>query len=101
VATGDTWARQHLAPYAAWAKTHDSLLVVTFDEDEGTSVNHIATFVVGAGVRPGTTSSQRIDHYSVLRTIEDLYGLAPLGKAADASPLARIWDTSGAASPTG
>jgi phosphatidylinositol-3-phosphatase len=91
VATGDDWARQHLAPYAAWAATHDSLLVVTFDEDEGGSANHIPTMVVGAGVRPGTSSDQRIDHYSVLRTIEDMYGLPPLGRAAAAAPITGIW----------
>ena len=37
------------------------------------------------------TSGQRIDHYSVLRTLEDMYGLAPLGKAATATPISGIW----------
>jgi acid phosphatase len=86
VAPGDAWARQFLEPYASWARAHDSLLIVTFDEDHGTPANHIATFVVGAGVRP-TTSGRRIDHYSVLRTLEDWYGLPPLGNAASAAPL--------------
>lgn len=91
VQTGDTWAKQHLGPYAEWAKAHDSLLIVTFDEDEGTSANHIATYVVGAGVRPGSTDGARVDHYSVLRTIEDMYGLPPLGRAAQATPIQGIW----------
>jgi acid phosphatase len=91
VATGDAWARAHLSGYVAWARTHDSLLVVTFDEDEGTAANHIPTFLVGPMVRPGTTSAQRIDHYDVLRTLEDMYGLAPLGSAATAQPLTGIW----------
>jgi phosphatidylinositol-3-phosphatase len=91
VATGDAWARQVLDPYARWARTHNSLLIVTFDESEGGSaVNHIATFVVGAGVTT-TSVAQRIDHYSVLRTLEDMYGLPPLGEAANAQPLAGIW----------
>jgi acid phosphatase len=86
VATGDHWAREHLAPYVDWARTHNSLLVVTFDEDEGTSANRIPTFLVGPMVKR-TTIPQRITHYNVLRTIEDLYGLEPLGKARDAAPL--------------
>lgn len=86
VATGDRWARDHLAPYVTWARTHDSLLVVTFDEDDGTDTNRIATFLVGPMVKT-TTVSQRIDHYNVLRTIEDLYGLEPLGGARAAAPL--------------
>jgi acid phosphatase len=98
VSTGDGWAKQNLGPYVAWAKAHDSLLIVTFDEDEGTSNNHIATTIVGAGVRPGSSSGQRIDHYGVLRTIEDMYGLPPLGSAGGAAPITGIWTA--AASPT-
>jgi acid phosphatase len=90
VATGDAWARAHLAPYVAWAGTHDSLLVVTFDEDEGSSANHIPSFLLGPMVRRGA-SAQRVDHYGLLRTIEDMYGLAPLGEAAHAQPLTGIW----------
>lgn len=99
VRTGDDWAREYLGPYATWAMSHDSLLVITHDEDEGTSANHIATVVVGAGVRPGP-SDQRIDHYSLLRTLEDMYGLPPLGHAAAAAPLTGIWTTGGGAAPT-
>jgi acid phosphatase len=94
VATGDAWAKAHLAAYASWARTHDSLLVVTFDEDDNTAANHIATFLVGPMVRAGT-SAQRTDHYRVLRTIEAMYGLTPLGSAADRPPLTGIWTSGG------
>jgi hypothetical protein len=90
VAAGDSWARDHLADYVAWAQQHNSLLVVTFDEDNGSSANHIATLLVGPMVTPGQ-SDQRVDHYGLLRTIEDMYGLPPLGKAADVEPLTDIW----------
>jgi acid phosphatase len=87
VATGDRWARQHLAPYVAWARGNYSLLVVTFDEDDGTKANRIPTFLVGPMVRSGAYP-QAIDHYDVLRTFEEMYGLAPLGEAGRARPLA-------------
>jgi len=92
VSAGDAWARQVLDPYVSWARENNSLLLVTFDEDEGSEDNHIPTFLVGDGVR-ATTSDQRIDHYGMLRTIEDMYGLAPLGKAADAEPITGVWET--------
>jgi acid phosphatase len=94
VAAGDSWAREHLAPYVDWAAQHNSLLIVTFDEDGGSAGNHIATMVAGAGVAR-TTSDQRIDHYDVLRTLEDMYGLDPLGEAAAAKPLTDIWTEPG------
>ena len=90
VAEGDSWLRENIDGYAQWARTHNSLLVVTFDEDSGSDDNHIATVVAGAGVA-ATRSDQHVDHLDLLRTIEDMYGLAPLGAAADAHALTGIW----------
>lgn len=90
VAAGDSWAKDHLLSYQSWAATHHSLLIVTFDEDSGTSANTIATVLDGQMVMPGEYN-QRVDHYSILRTIEDMYALPTLGKAADAAPMRGIW----------
>jgi len=90
VGTGDSWLRAHLSSYADWAMTHDSLLVLTWDEDDGTQVNHIPTIIVGQQVRPGTYA-QMITHYSVLATIEAAYGLPRDGSAAAAQPIGYIW----------
>jgi acid phosphatase len=87
---GDDWLRQHLDPYVQWAKTHNSLLVVTWDEDDHTEGNRIPTIIVGDGVEPGAYP-QTLNHYSLLRTIEDMYGLARLGAAAQARPIDMIW----------
>ena len=87
---GDAWAAKNLEPYRTWAANHNSLLVITYDEDDGGAGNHILTLVTGAGVRPGSYS-QRIDHYSVLRTLESLYGLPGIGNAATTQPMSGIW----------
>jgi len=63
---------------------------VDFDENDGGPGNRIPTIFYGQGIRPGRVG-QPITHYSVLRTIEDWYGLRPLGQAADASPVAGVW----------
>ena len=58
---------------------------LTWDEDDGSSSNHIATLVIAPHVRPGTRSPAAFDHYSLLRTTEDLLGLPTnLGAAARA-----------------
>jgi len=90
VATGDAWLRAHLGGYAAWAMTHDSLLIVTWDENDGSPGNQILTIVAGQPVRPGRYG-QPITHYSVLRTLETLYRLPLLGHAATASLIRGIW----------
>jgi hypothetical protein len=87
---GDSWLQTHLLSYVSWANTHNSLLIVTFDEDQGTSANHIATIFVGPMVKPGKYS-EKINHYNVLRTIEDMYGLGHLGGSASATPITDVW----------
>jgi hypothetical protein len=62
IATGHTWLRVHLEAYAQWARTHDSLLIVTFDEDDFTTSNQIPTFFAGPMVKPGTYG-ESVTHY--------------------------------------
>jgi phosphatidylinositol-3-phosphatase len=90
VATGDAWLRAHLSGYASWAMTHDSLLIVTWDEDDGSQSNQIPTIFVGQQVRPGRYA-ERITHYSVLATLEAAYGLPRDGNAANVTPITDIW----------
>src|ERR1700736_6632645 len=40
---GDSWLQTNLMAYVTWARNNNSLLIVQFDEDQGTSTNHIAT----------------------------------------------------------
>jgi acid phosphatase len=86
----DTWLSQHLGAYVTWADTHNSLLVLTADEDDKSSGNRIATIIVGEHVAPGRYA-QHLTHYSLLRTIEDMYGLPRLGKSASAPPINGVW----------
>jgi phosphatidylinositol-3-phosphatase len=90
IAQGDQWLRQNIDSYAKWAMTHNSLLIVTWDEDDGSTLNRIATIFVGSMVRPGR-SAQRIDHYNVLRTIEEMYALPYLGESASVSAIKGVW----------
>lgn len=90
IARGDEWLRQNFSAYAAWAKSNNSLLILTWDEDDNTPRNQIPTVIYGAGVRPGTYA-QPISHYNVLSTLEEMYGLGKLGLAARAPAITGIW----------
>ena len=93
----DDWLNLHIEAYRRWALTHNSLLIITWDEDEDESLpvkdqngtliakkytNHVPTIMLGQGVVPGTYGDY-IDHYSILRTIQDFYGISPFA-AGDA-----------------
>ena len=102
VRNGDRWLQSHLDAYAQWAKTHNSLLIVTWDEDSNQGEctapcatqpphNHIATLVVGAMVPANVKSNQPYTHHNLLRTILDMYGLPAFGKSQSASPITDVW----------
>jgi phosphatidylinositol-3-phosphatase len=79
IATGDRWLARTV-PMILGSKaftTTRSLLVITWDE--GTIFdNHVATILAGNAVKTGFRSAQPYDHYSLLRTIEAAWNLAPL-----------------------
>jgi acid phosphatase len=90
IAQADAWLSRNMSGYANWAVANNSLLIVTWDEDDDSSRNQIATMIYGAHVQPGTYPEQ-INHYSVLSTLEQMYGLPKTGNAANAAPIATIW----------
>ncbi|HVT86056.1 MAG TPA: alkaline phosphatase family protein [Chitinophagaceae bacterium] len=86
---GDNWLKKNLARYVKWAKKNNSLLILTFDEDDFKIQNHISTIFVGSKVQPGRYND-RIDHYDLLRTIEAIYQL-PNSGPAKGKPITNVW----------
>ncbi|WP_372511310.1 alkaline phosphatase family protein [Mycobacterium parmense] len=90
IAQGDAWLNRELSGYANWAMANNSVLIVTWDEDDGGPRNQIPTVIYGGHVRPGTYTEQ-ISHYNVLSTLEQMYGLPKTGYAANAPVITDIW----------
>ena len=88
---GDAWLRRNIAPLLAWGATHNTLLIITWDESSAAIANHIPTFFVGPMVQPGRYA-EVVSHYRVLRTIEDLYHLPHAGLSAKSTPITDIWN---------
>jgi acid phosphatase len=90
VAQGDRWLQRNIAGYVRWARTHNSLLILTWDEDDRSADNHIPGVLAGAHV-PQLRFPGRVDHYRMLRTIEAACGLPALGIARYRTPITSIW----------
>jgi phosphatidylinositol-3-phosphatase len=104
---GDGWLKEHLDAYYQWAKQNNSLLIVTFDEDDRAlgggptdpaspnprMQNHIATIFAGAHIRPGKYDEGKgVNHVTLLRTLEAMYGLSRSGSQQDNAARAGISD---------
>jgi phosphatidylinositol-3-phosphatase len=85
----DAWLKDNLDAYITWTEQNNSLFILTWDEGAGRG-NHIPTIFIGPMVQPGQYD-ERIDHYRVLRTILDMYGLQPMANAATAEPIRSVW----------
>lgn len=59
----------------------ETLIVITFDESYGADVPYnIYTLLIGDMLEAGTVRHEPYNHYSLLRTIEDNFGLGTLGR---------------------
>jgi acid phosphatase len=101
VPAGDRWLAENLDRYYQWAKTHNSLLIVTFDENDNykanlrgltdpavaqdgsmrarAAQNRIATIIAGAHIKPGYREPLMVNHVTLLRTLEAMYELSRSG----------------------
>ena len=90
IGQGDTWLKSHIDGYVTWAKTNKSLLIVTWDEDDGSRANQIPTIFVGPMVKAGNYS-ENVNHYNVLRTLEAMYRLPYANQSANVNTIVNIW----------
>ena len=116
ISDGDTWLKNNIDAYAQWAKKHNSLLIVTWDEDDYSSINQIPTIFYGANIKTGKYSEPRsttfvsvvngdnqpsgtpeylpvqgINHWNVLRTIEDYFHLGHIGQTTKVKAITDIY----------
>jgi phospholipase C len=90
VTCGDAWLKTWMPKILASSayQSGTTAIFVTFDSDNKSAGNHIMTILVAPSVKPGTTSSTRFDHYSMLHTQEQMLGISTfLGKAATAASM--------------
>jgi hypothetical protein len=90
VTTGDDWLKAFIPKLTSTPQyqSGSTAIFVTWDEDDMTNVNQVATIVIAPSTVPGTKSAVKFDHYSLLRTTEEMLGLTTfLGGAASATSM--------------
>ena len=93
IATGDAWLKAHVAALLRSPQLRGGVVFVVFDE--GTSDTggggRIEALALGPTVRRGSRFTRRTNHYGLLRTIEDAWGLPRLGFSRKGTPIGSIW----------
>ncbi|HEV3231108.1 MAG TPA: alkaline phosphatase family protein [Candidatus Dormibacteraeota bacterium] len=104
--SADLWLTQEAPALLAYLTAHNGLLIITFDEGSNTDTSGCCTggaggqagfggrvglLALGPTLKAGTTVSTAYDHASLLRTIEDSFGISEyLNNAGTATPMADV-----------
>jgi acid phosphatase len=93
VATGDAWLATFIRPLLRRNVLGRGVVFVVFDEgdENADGGGHVPALALGPLVRPGARAAADLDHFSLLRTIEDAWGMARLGRSKGATPITGIW----------
>jgi acid phosphatase len=93
VARGDAFLASFVPRITSSPAFADSVLFITWDEGGGDQGGggRVPLVIVSPLVRPGTASSVAHDHYSLLRTIEDAWGLGCLARSCAANDLRELF----------
>jgi hypothetical protein len=105
VADGNAWLSNNLPSIfnSSEYQSGTTVVLITWDEGEGGLATncadnsfdvgcHVATIVVSPSTVPGTKSATLFNHYSLLRTTEDLLGLPELGLASKNASMAKAFN---------
>jgi phosphatidylinositol-3-phosphatase len=90
VSAGDAWLHRTVGPLLELPNT---AIFITFDEGRSNvrGGGHITTLALGTAVRQRAGFRPVTNHYGLLRTIEQAWGLPELGRSATARPITGIW----------
>lgn len=105
--SADAWLKGAVPPLLSYLKAHDGLLLITFDEGSASDTSGCCTggpggiagvggrvglLALGSGITPGLVTHTPYDHASLLRTLEDSYGISDhLNNAGTATSMASLF----------
>lgn len=93
-AVADAWLEGRFGPLLLDSRfMADTLFILTYDESLSANDSRVATLFLGTMVKRTAVPFVRYDHYSLLRTIENVLGLGTLERSdAAASLITGIWN---------
>ena len=101
IAQGDSFLSSYVPALIATPQYQagNTAIFITWDEDENAGKNNQVPTIVVSPYTHAVKSSTSYNHYSLLRTAEDLLGVPALGSAASATPMETAFGLSGSPPP--
>ncbi len=87
--SADQWLSESLPSLIEFADTHDAVIFLVWDEGAGSEL--MPFIAVGAHVKPGYAGNVSYDHSSLLKSLEEIFGLPILPTVTPANDLADLF----------
>lgn len=91
VRSGDDWLSQYMPDFIAYANSHDAAIFVIWDEGEATP--KIPFIAIGPHAKKGYVSSVEVDHGSLVKSVERIFGLPVLDTVTNVNDFSDFYET--------
>lgn len=96
ISNGDSWLKKNIMPLVRWAEKpiNNTLVIIVWDEDdECTGCTNNIPLLFCSGMVSGQNCSFKMNHYNLLKTIEDMYSLPACGSSSGLADVpTSIWN---------
>jgi phosphatidylinositol-3-phosphatase len=89
IRSGDDWLSAELPNLITWANIHASVILITWDE--GSSTTLMPFLAIGPGVKANYAGAVAYDHKSIIKSVEEVFGLPFLSTVSGANDLADLF----------
>lgn len=89
IRSGDDWLSAELPNLINWVNLHSSVILITWDE--GGSTTKMPFLAIGPGVKANYAGAVSYDHKSIIKSVEEIFGLPLLSTVSGATDLADLF----------
>jgi hypothetical protein len=90
IKSGDDWLKAELPRIINWVNLNNGVIFIVWDE--GSSTAKVPFLAVGPGVKTGYTGSVSYDHGSIIKSVEEVFGLPLLSTVSGKNDLADLFN---------
>jgi hypothetical protein len=90
IKSGDDWLKAELPRIINWVNLNNGVIFIVWDE--GSSTAKVPFLAVGPGVKTGYTGSASYDHGSIIKSVEEVFGLPLLSTVSGKNDLADLFN---------
>ncbi len=91
IQAGDNWLKSELPRIINWATLNNGVIFIVWDE--GSATGKIPFLAIGPGVKTGYAGGVSYDHGSIVKSVEEIFGLSILSTVSGKNDLSNLFNS--------